>query len=65
MLSPEKRTLIPEPVLDKITEALSSSIAHTFLWALVPAVLAALSVMLMSNERMKIYRTKKQPVHET
>ncbi|PWK14947.1 MDR family MFS transporter [Tumebacillus permanentifrigoris] len=52
LLSPEARAQIPTPVLDKITAALSSSIAHTFLWALVPAVLALVFVLMMGNARL-------------
>jgi EmrB/QacA subfamily drug resistance transporter len=52
VLSPEARALIPAPILDRITEALSSSIAHTFLWALVPAVLAFVFVLMMGNARL-------------
>ncbi|MFD1179008.1 MDR family MFS transporter [Paenibacillus puldeungensis] len=51
-LSPEKRVLIPPQILDKITDALSSSIAHTFMWALVPLVGAVLVVFLMPNDRI-------------
>ncbi|KIL39065.1 major facilitator transporter [Gordoniibacillus kamchatkensis] len=50
-LTPEKRVQIPPQALDKIVDALASSIAHTFLWALVPAALATVSVLLMSGDR--------------
>ncbi|MFC3749348.1 MDR family MFS transporter [Paenibacillus sp. GCM10012306] len=46
-LTPEARAKIPAPVLEKISSALSTSIADTFLWALVPAVLALVFVLLM------------------
>ncbi|HEY4554301.1 MAG TPA: MDR family MFS transporter, partial [Bacillaceae bacterium] len=52
LLSPETREQIPPPVLEKITDALSSSIASTFMWALVPALLAVLFIFLMSKERV-------------
>jgi EmrB/QacA subfamily drug resistance transporter len=55
MLTPEGRSKVPQEVLHKMVEALSSSIAHTFMWALIPAVLAALSILLMSNERLTVY----------
>jgi EmrB/QacA subfamily drug resistance transporter len=55
ILSPQTRALIPTPLLDKITAALSTSIAHTFLWAIVPATLALLSVFLMSGERLTVH----------
>lgn len=52
LLSPAARALIPAPVLEKITEALSSSIATTFLWTLVPALLAFVFVCMMGREKM-------------
>ncbi|ASS99190.1 MULTISPECIES: MDR family MFS transporter [Geobacillus] len=52
MLSPETRAHIPAPVLDRLTEALASSIADTFLWALIPAALTIVCVLLMSNDRL-------------
>lgn len=54
LLSPEARAHIPAPVLSKITDALSTSIAHTFEWALIPAVLAVVSVSLMGNDRLRV-----------
>lgn len=59
MLSPETRQHIPEPVLHRFTEALASSITHTFLWALIPAVLAMLLMFTMTKDRLR--RVKKQP----
>lgn len=55
-LSHEARAQIPAPVLDKITHALSDSIAQTFMWAMIPAVLALVSVLYMSGERLKLER---------
>jgi hypothetical protein len=55
ILMPEGRSKMTEEVLHKMVEALSSSIAHMFIWALIPAVLAAISILLMSNERMTVY----------
>lgn len=60
VLTPEARTQIPAPVLDKITNALSGSIAHTFMWALVPAVLAFVFVLLMPGDRLKIQQRAPQ-----
>lgn len=54
LFSEQVRSHIPAPVLKKLTEALSTSIAHTFLWALVPAVLAFAFIFLMTKERMQI-----------
>lgn len=57
-LTPEKRALIPAPVLEKLTAGISSSIATTFMWAIIPAGLAIIFVFLMSKERIII--AKKQ-----
>jgi EmrB/QacA subfamily drug resistance transporter len=54
ILTPEARAEIPTPVLEKITDILASSIAQTFVWALVPAVLAVVFIVLMGNERVQI-----------
>ncbi|MGG0550383.1 MDR family MFS transporter [Priestia megaterium] len=53
ILSPEARAHIPAPVLDKIVGVLSSSIAHTFMWALIPTVLAFVAALIMSKEQLK------------
>lgn len=63
-LTPEKRALIPPEILEKITDSLSSSIAHTFMWTLVPAVLSALVVLWMPKDRISSAvrsRSSKQP----
>jgi EmrB/QacA subfamily drug resistance transporter len=54
LLSQAGRAKIPAPMLDKITAALSTSIAHTFVWAIVPAGLAFAFVLYMSKERLII-----------
>ncbi|MCR8656754.1 MDR family MFS transporter [Paenibacillus endoradicis] len=51
ILTPETRSQIPEQVLDKITEALSSSIVQTFAWAIIPSVIALLAAFAMSKEK--------------
>ncbi|MCM3703184.1 MDR family MFS transporter [Paenibacillus macerans] len=51
-LSSDKRAMIPPEILDKITDALSSSIAHTFMWALIPAVCSVLVVIAMPKDRI-------------
>ncbi|USG64553.1 MFS transporter [Brevibacillus ruminantium] len=53
-LTPETRAQIPAAILEKITDAMASSIAHTFLWALVPAVLSVLFILMMGNERIML-----------
>lgn len=52
ILAPALRARIPAPILTKITHALSVSVVHTFLWALVPAVLVLCFVWFMGKERM-------------
>ena len=51
ILTPETRGEIPTQVLDKITEALSSSLVHTFAWAIIPSVIALLAALFMSKEK--------------
>lgn len=60
-LTPEARAQIPAPVLGKISSALSDSIAHTFLWALLPAVLALVTVLVMPKDRLTLRRQAPQP----
>ncbi|WNQ11347.1 MDR family MFS transporter [Paenibacillus aurantius] len=52
LLTEKARATIPGPVLEKITAALSSSISYTFLWALVPAVLALLFTFTMGKAKL-------------
>ena len=52
LLSPVNRAKIPDAVLDKVTEALSSSIVYTFAWAIVPAVLALAVSIFMGRQRL-------------
>ncbi len=52
ILTPETRSNIPTQVLDQITEALSSSIVHTFAWAIIPAVIALIAAFAMSKEKL-------------
>lgn len=56
LLSEEARSQIPPQILEKITEALSSSIVQTFTWALVPAGLGFLFIFVLGKERMVINR---------
>ncbi|ANS73452.1 MFS transporter [Paenibacillus yonginensis] len=53
-LTPENRKLIPEAVLSKISDAMATSIAHTFLWSLIAVALAALFIMLMPKDRVQV-----------
>lgn len=52
ILQPEARAQIPEPILDKITDVLSSSITYTFMWALIPSVLAVIGSFLMTKDKL-------------
>jgi EmrB/QacA subfamily drug resistance transporter len=52
LLSEEARANIPEPVLNKIIDALADSIGYTFSWALIPAVLVVIFVFLLTNDRL-------------
>ncbi|NHN30497.1 MDR family MFS transporter [Paenibacillus agricola] len=52
LLSPATRVQIPTDVLNKITSALSSSISYTFMWAIIPAVLALLFTFTMGGEKL-------------
>lgn len=51
ILTPDSRGQIPTPILDKITEGLSSSLVQTFAWAIIPAVIALLAAFAMSKEK--------------
>lgn len=53
-LTPEARAKIPAEILEKISSALSTSIAQTFMWALIPAVLGLVFVLLMPKDRLTI-----------
>lgn len=53
LLSPEKRAEIPPAVMDKIVAALSESVSVTFLWSVVPAILALACVLMMGNAGLK------------
>jgi EmrB/QacA subfamily drug resistance transporter len=61
VLTPETRASIPAPVLEQITAVLSSSIAQTFMWALIPACLAVVGILLMGKERISIPAAQVRP----
>ena len=52
LLSPGATDKIPAAILTGIKEALATSIASTFFWALIPAVLSIICILLMGNERL-------------
>ncbi|MGQ0416692.1 MFS transporter, partial [Bacillus sp. HC-TM] len=51
---------IPAEILAGIKEALATSIANTFFWALIPAVLSIICILLMGNERLFTGPKKKE-----
>ncbi|KQX54434.1 MDR family MFS transporter [Paenibacillus sp. Root444D2] len=65
LLDPATRTQIPEQVLGKISEGLSSSIVATFAWGLIPAVLALAAAFAMSKEKLVIETDKETFVAAT
>ncbi|TCP21349.1 EmrB/QacA subfamily drug resistance transporter [Scopulibacillus darangshiensis] len=48
-----QRSKIPDFILDKIVHAMSASITHTFMLALIPIVLAAVTIIFMGNARVE------------
>ncbi|KEK25934.1 MDR family MFS transporter [Bacillus gaemokensis] len=60
LLSPHATEKIPSQILGEIKQALSLSIADTFFWALIPAILSIICITLMGKERLLIGAKKKQ-----
>lgn len=60
LLSPHATEKIPPQILDGIKQALAASIADTFFWALIPAILSIICIILMGKERLLTGTTKKQ-----
>jgi len=52
MLAPAMRAHIPPTVLQVLDSALSQSIAHTFLWTVLPAALALLFAFFMGRDKL-------------
>ncbi|MGJ7911414.1 MDR family MFS transporter [Neobacillus sp. LXY-1] len=50
----DERSKIPSFVLDKIVQAMSDSITHTFLLTLIPIALIAITIIFMGNARVTI-----------
>jgi EmrB/QacA subfamily drug resistance transporter len=48
-----ERAQIPPMVLDKIVDAMSSSITYTFLLALIPIAISAIAIALMGNSKVE------------
>ncbi|KFZ40250.1 MULTISPECIES: MDR family MFS transporter [Thermoactinomyces] len=62
LFEPGARAAIPDFILDKIVDAMSSSITHIFALALIPIVLAAIAILFMGDTRVKM---SKKPVVST
>ncbi|MFD2616737.1 MDR family MFS transporter [Terrilactibacillus laevilacticus] len=54
LLSPEVREHIPSNIIDHLVSGLSKSISHTFIWAIIPTVIALICVFVMTNEKLII-----------
>jgi len=52
ILSPEVMSQMPPQVREQIIGSLADSVSRTFMWALVPAVLALVFVLMMGKERV-------------
>lgn len=55
-----QRALIPPPILEKIVDAMSTSITYIFTLALIPIAVAILFVFLMGNERVIVGNPEKK-----
>ncbi|MGE8203993.1 MDR family MFS transporter [Heyndrickxia sp. NPDC080065] len=53
-----ERAKIPPVILDKIVDAMSSSITFTFMLALIPIGIAAITILFMGNSRVKTEKSK-------
>jgi len=49
-----ERAKIPDFILDKIVQAMSDSITHTFLLTLIPIALAAITIFFMGKARVEV-----------
>ncbi|AZB40871.1 DHA2 family efflux MFS transporter permease subunit [Bacillus sp. FJAT-42376] len=54
------RDSIPPQILNKIVEAMSSSITYAFTLALIPIAIAVIAVFLMGNERVEVPSVAKE-----
>ncbi|MFJ8531651.1 MDR family MFS transporter [Bacillus sp. NPDC094106] len=60
LLSPHATEKIPPEILNGIKQALATSIANIFLWALIPAILSIICITLMGKDRLFTGTKKKQ-----
>ncbi|MBE6183310.1 MFS transporter [Bacillus ginsengihumi] len=58
LLTEQTRKMMPPEILHRIIDALSTSIVHTFLWSLCPAVLAFVFIFIMGKERLVAHQTQ-------
>lgn len=61
IFEPSVRETIPAPILEKIVDAMSSSISHIFLLAIIPIGIAAVFVFMMGNSRVVIEKKQDSP----
>ncbi len=60
IFEPSVRTKIPEAVLSKIIDAMSGSITHVFLIALVPIAIAVIFVIAMGKARVELPQKRQE-----
>jgi MFS family permease len=53
------RNSIPPQILDKIVDAMSTSITYAFMLSLIPIAVAIITVFLMGNERVEVPAKKR------
>src|SRR6478735_751992 len=58
------RNSIPPQILDKIVDAMSTSITYAFMLALIPIAVAIITVFLMGNERVEVPPKKRVEAKE-
>lgn len=59
-LTPEVMAMIPPEIRQLIVASLADSIANTFKWALVPAILALVFVLMMGRQRVTVPSKSKE-----
>lgn len=52
LLSEQSRSLIPNELVHSVSKALSSSITHTFAWAVLPVLLACAATLFMGRAKL-------------
>ncbi|WP_025026459.1 MDR family MFS transporter [Caldalkalibacillus mannanilyticus] len=59
IFQPDQRALLPDTIVDQIAAAIASSITYTFLLALIPISLAAITILFMGNTRVEVSKEQK------